>query len=201
MENQQITYQLGDKLYLSITDRCTLECIFCPRNRGGCRISGHDLTIRQRPTATQVIEAVGNPGNYREVVFCGFGEPTMRLNLMLEVAAELKKRGARHQRLVTDGLANLVHKDNVLPALAESIDSISVSLNAQDPETYEYYCQPALPGSYEAMLQFLADAPQYFSRVEATAIDSLDGVDLDACARLAEERGAGFRVRPLDGLL
>lgn len=201
MKNQQITYQIEDKLYLSITDRCTLECIFCPRNRGGCRISGHDLTIKQRPTAEQVIEAVDDPGAYSEVVFCGFGEPTMRLNLMLEVAADLRNRGAKQIRLVTNGLANLVYRNDVLPELAQRIDSISVSLNAQDEELYEYYCQPALPGSYQAMLKFLADAGKHFDKVEATAIDCLDGIDLAACRQLAQERGAQFRSRPLDGML
>jgi TatD family-associated radical SAM protein len=131
------------------------------------------------------------------VVFCGFGEPTLRLKVLLEVARWVKSRGGR-VRVNTDGLANLVHKDDTLPLLGECVDAISVSMNAQNAAAYEEHCQPALPGSYQKMLDFLRAAPRHIPEVTATAIRGLPGVDIDACERLAKQLGVAFRARELD---
>ena len=194
---QQITYQIGNNLYLSITDRCTLECAFCPKTLGDMTVKGYDLTFDHRPTAKEIVAAIDDPARYDEVVFCGYGEPTMRLNVLLEVARDIKARGGR-TRLNTDGLSNLVHKQDTLPELAECVDALSVSLNAQNQEIYDRHCRPNLPGSYEAMLAFLREAPKYFKDVTATAIDGLEGVDIPACEAIAREMGVMFRRRVLN---
>jgi TatD family-associated radical SAM protein len=197
---QTIAYQIDDRLYLSITDHCTLDCTFCPKTRGDFRVGGYDLRMDHRPSAEELIAAIGDPRRYAEVVFCGYGEPTLRLNLLLEVAAAVKRAGVR-VRVDTDGLSNLVHKDDTLPELGRVVDALSVSLNAQDEATYERHCQPNLPGSYPAMLAFLRRAPEYVPEVTATAIEGLEGVDIDACRRLAEGLGVRFRKRTLDQLV
>lgn len=194
---QQITYQIDNNLYLSITDRCTLECAFCPKTHGDMRVKGYDLTFDHRPTAKEIIAAIEDPSRYDEVVFCGYGEPTMRLNVLLEVAHNIKARGGR-VRLNTDGLSNLVHKHDTLPELSECVDALSVSLNAQNQEVYDRHCRPNLPGSYEAMLAFLREAPKYIKRVTATAIDGLDGVDIPACEAIAQQMGVEFHRRVLN---
>jgi len=193
----QISYPIRDSLYLNITDRCTLRCDFCPKFRSGPQVHQYDLSLPRLPSADEVIAAIGQPADYREVVFCGFGEPTLRLKLLREVAAWIKQQGGQ-VRVNTDGLANLVHKRNVLPELEGLVDAVSVSLNAQDQPTYDRHCQPALPGSYAAMLDFLRLVPDYVPRVRATAIDGLKGVDIDACARLAQQFGVEFEARELD---
>jgi len=193
----QLSYQIGDRLYLNITDRCTLECRFCPKTHNRPKVRGYDLTLGERPTVEQVITSVGDPARYAEVVFCGFGEPTLRLKVLLEVARWVKSRGGR-VRVNTDGLANLVHKDDTLPLLGECVDAISVSMNAQNAALYEEHCQPALPGSYQKMLDFLRAAPRHIPEVTATAIRGLPGVDIDACERLAKQLGVAFRARELD---
>lgn len=194
----RIAYPIRDSLYLNITDRCTLGCLFCPKNTSqGPRVHQYDLALDHRPETQEIIDAIGDPSAYREIVFCGFGEPTLRLKVLKEVARWIKAHGGR-VRVNTDGLANLVNKRDVLPELEGLIDSISVSLNAQDAEVYDRHCQPALRGSFEAMLDFLAEAPQYIPQVTATAIDGLEGVDIEACERLATERGVAFRRRLLD---
>lgn len=193
----QLSYQIGDRLYLNITDRCTLECRFCPKTQNRPKVRGYDLTLSQRPTAEQLIASVGDPARYAEVVFCGFGEPTLRLRVLLEVARWIKDHGGR-VRVNTDGLANLVHKDDTLPLLGECVDAISVSMNAQNAAVYEEHCQPALPGSYEKMLDFLRAAPRHIPEVTATAIRGLPGVDIAACERLAKRLGVAFRARELD---
>ena len=193
---QQISYQIDNRLYLSITDRCTLVCAFCPKTLGNPVVQGHDLTMDHRPTAEAIISTIDDPARYDEIVFCGYGEPTLRLKVLLQVARHIKAHGGM-VRINTDGLANLVHKRNTLPEMAESIDALSISLNAQDKSTYDRHCQPTLPGSFEAMLAFLAEAPKHISQVTATALEGLEGVDIDACEKLAQERGVTFKKRTL----
>jgi TatD family-associated radical SAM protein len=195
--SQQVSYAIGDRLYLNITDRCTLSCAFCPKFRGSRRLHDYDLSLDHRPETPEILEAVGDPTAYAEIVFCGYGEPTLRLRTLTEVAEAIKRRGGR-VRVNTDGLANLVHKRDTLPELAECVDALSVSLNAQNAEVYERHCRPALPGSYESLLDFLGRAPRWIPSVTATAIDGLEGVDIAACEGLAVDLGVAFRRRQLD---
>ena len=197
MTVQTISYTIGDRLYLNITDRCTLQCAFCPKHNGSNRVHDYDLTLTHRPSLEEIIASIDDPANYREVVFCGYGEPTLRLKVLLATARYVKAGGGR-VRVNTDGLANLFHKRNVLPEMAPWVDALSVSMNAQHPDPYARHCLPALPGSFEAMLDFLAEAPRHLGDVTATAIDGLEGVDIDACRALAEARGVKFRRRELD---
>jgi TatD family-associated radical SAM protein len=194
---QVISYVIGDNLYLSITDRCTLVCAFCPKTHGDHQVKGYDLSIDHRPEVAEIISAIDDPSRYHQVVFCGYGESTLRLNTLLEVARWIKQHGGR-VRVNTDGLANLVHKRNVLADMQGVVDSLSVSLNAQNEEVYNRHCQPQLPGSWQAVVAFLSLAPQYIPEVTATAIDGLDGVDIAACARIATDAGCKFRARALD---
>lgn len=152
--------------------------------------------MEHRPSTEEIIKAVGDPTQYPEIVFCGYGEPTVRLKALLKVARFIKSKGVR-VRVNTDGLANLVHKRNVLPELRECVDSLSVSMNAQNEEVYNRHCQPALPGSYNSMLDFLRLAPDYIEDVTATAIEGPGGVNLAACERLATECKVKFRKRVL----
>lgn len=194
---QVISYRIENSLYLSITDRCTLDCAFCPKTLGSYEVKGYDLSMDHRPDVAEIIQAVGDPRLYQEVVFCGYGEPTLRLKVLLEVAKWIKGHGGR-VRINTDGLANLVHKEDVLPLMGACVDALSVSLNAQDEMTYERHCRPNLPGSYQAMLEFLRRAPAYVPDVTATAIQGLKGVDIGACEQLARQLGVKFRRRFLN---
>jgi TatD family-associated radical SAM protein len=194
---QQISYQIGNNLYLSITDRCTLECAFCPKTMGDMTVKGYDLTLDHRPTAEEIIASIDSPSQYNEIVFCGYGEPTLRLNVLLEVARHIKQHGGR-VRVNTDGLSNLVHKHDTLPELGECVDALSVSLNAQNSEIYDQHCRPNLPGSYQAMLAFLAQAPKYIPDVTATAIEGLEGVDIEACEAIAKQLKVKFHHRILN---
>ncbi len=193
----QLAYPIGDRLYLNITDRCTLVCAFCPKTHGDHQVKGYDLSLQRRPSAAELIAAIDDPRRYEQVVFCGYGEPTLRLKVLLEVAAWVRGHEVP-VRVNTDGLANLVHKRDVLPELGAVVNSLSVSMNAQNATIYARHCQPRLPGSYPAMLEFLRAAPRHVDEVTATAIDGLPGVDIAACERLATELGVGFRRRVLD---
>lgn len=199
-EEATLAYELHGNLYLNITYHCTLRCGFCPKYQGVWDVQGYDLLLTFEPTADEVLHAAGEPSRYREIVFCGLGEPTLRLDTLLTVASALRERGARHIRLNTDGLANLVHGRDVTPELAKAVDSLSVSLTAQDEATYNRHTRPKRPGVYAAMLDFVRAARAAGLEVTVTAIDGLDGVDIPACARLAESLGVRFRRRILDAV-
>ncbi|MDH5736737.1 MAG: TatD family nuclease-associated radical SAM protein [Gammaproteobacteria bacterium] len=199
MSSDSITYAytIRNSRYLNVTDRCTLACRFCPKQAGNHEVRGHDLNMRKPPDSQTLIAAMGDPLAYDEVVFCGYGEPTLRLEVILAVAAYVCERGGR-VRLNTDGLANLVHKRNVLPEMRGLIHAVSISMNAQNETLYEKYCQPGVKGSYQAMLAFIALASAYIPEVTATAINGLPGVDVNDCREIAARLGADFRERQLD---
>ncbi|MCK5092851.1 MAG: TatD family nuclease-associated radical SAM protein [Gammaproteobacteria bacterium] len=194
--NQTIAYKIKDNLYLNITDRCTLECAFCPKFNGTWKVHDYDLELQHRPSVSEIINAIGDPSQYEEIVFCGYGEPTLRLKVLIEVAEYIKQNNGR-VRVNTDGLANLVHKRDVLPELAKVVDALSVSMNAQSSDVYDRHCKPQLKGSFEAMLDFLKLAPDYIPDVTATAINGLEGVDIKKCKALAKGLGITFRQRDL----
>jgi len=194
---QTVAYLLRGNCYLNITNRCTLRCAFCPKFEGEWTVQDYDLRLRYEPTVGEIIDAVGDPRSYREIVFCGLGEPTLRLYDVLDVATELHHAGAPRIRLNTDGLANLVYGRDVTPDLEGPIDALSVSLNAQSADTYERHCRPLLPGSYHAMLEFVDRARDFVPDITLTAIDGLEGVDIAACERIAERLKVKFRRRTL----
>ncbi|MCM2263739.1 MAG: TatD family nuclease-associated radical SAM protein [Desulfuromonadales bacterium] len=192
-QSTRIAYTIRNSLYLNITNRCTNHCTFCAKFRD-FTVKGHQLCLEREPSAAEVIAAIGDPRRFEEVVFCGYGEPLLRLDLVREVAAWLKGRGMT-VRINTDGQANLVHGRNILPELQGLVDVISVSLNAPDAATYQRICQSACgEAGYAAILEFLREAPKYIPSVTATAV-TLPGIDIAACRRLAEGLGVEFRER------
>lgn len=192
-----IGYPLRDSLYLNVTNRCTLRCCFCPKFTGSWTVGGYNLRLPAEPDTAALLRAAGEePETWKEVVFCGFGEPTLRLYTVLEVGAELRRRGAR-VRLNTDGLANLVQRRDVTPDLEDCVDALSISLNAQDETTYNAVCRPSVPGAYPAVLDFATRAREFVPNITLTAVDGLPGVDIAACRAIAERLGVGFRRREL----
>jgi TatD DNase family protein len=192
-QSTRIAYVIRNSLYLNITNRCTNHCTFCAKFKG-FTVKGHQLCLEHEPTAAEVIAAIGDPSKYDEVVFCGYGEPLLRLDLVKKVAVWLKARG-KQVRINTDGQANLVHGRNILPELHGLVDILSVSLNAPDAATYQRICQSGFgEAGYRAILEFLRDAPRQIPTVVATAV-TLPGIDIAACRRIAEELGVEFRER------
>ena len=194
---ETLVYTIGNKLYINLTDRCTLACEFCPKIQGSMDVHEYNLLLSTRHPAEEYIEKIGDPAQYEEIVFCGFGEPTLRVKQLLEIATYCKQGGAR-VRVNTDGLGNLVNKRNILPELAKCVDALSVSMNAQNEKVYDRHCVPAVKGSFDSMLEFLRLAPEYIPDTTATAIDGLEGVDIDACESKAKQLGVKFRGRVLD---
>lgn len=190
----KIAYQIRDSLYLNITNRCTNQCAFCAKFKS-YTVKGHYLELSHEPDFNEVIAAIGDPFRYKEVVFCGYGEPLIRLELVKEVAKWLKSKGLK-VRINTDGLANLVHGRNILPELKGLVDSISVSLNAESAERYVKLCRPPQGEvAYEAVKAFIKEAKAYIPYVQATVV-TIPGVPVERCREIAEkELKVKFRAR------
>lgn len=193
----RIAYPIRNSLYLNITNRCSNYCTFCAKFKS-YTVKGHYLRLREEPDFAAVMTAINSlgkdPAEYDEVVFCGFGEPLIRLDLVKQLGKHLKRRGCRI-RIDTDGLANLVHGRNVLPELM-FVDVISVSLNAPDSETYQELVKtPFGDNAYPAILYFLREAKKYITKVVASVV-AVPDLDVEACRRVAEDEiGVAFRVR------
>ncbi len=189
-----IAYPIRDSLYLNITNRCTNNCYFCVREFAD-GVSGYNLKLESEPSAEEIINAVGDPSRYREVVFCGFGEPTVRIDTVIEVSKALKAKGA-FIRLNTNGHGNSIHKRNILPELNGLIDSIAISLNAHDDESYLKISRPLNndPSMFNSVLEFAREAKKHIPFVEITCVATPE-VDIDLCRELAEGTGAEFRIR------
>ncbi len=192
-QSTRIAYVIRNSLYLNITNRCTNSCTFCAKFRD-FTVKGHQLCLEREPTVEEVMQAIGDPSSYDEVVFCGYGEPLLRLDLVKEIASYLRQNNIT-VRINTDGQANLVHGRNILPELAGLVDSISVSLNAPDAESYQKICRSEFgEKGYAAIKDFLAEAVRHIPSVTATAV-TLPGIDIDACRKVAKQLQVEFRER------
>ncbi len=191
----KIAYKIRDSLYLNITNQCTNECTFCVRFYSDY-VQGHNLMLDHEPTIEELITYIGDPTEYDEVVFCGYGEPTLRLDVIKEVAKRIKERGGK-VRLNTNGHGNLIHGKNILQELQGLIDSISVSLNTDSSDKYNRICRPRFKnGAYDAVKEFILESKKYIPDVTITIINSPDLADAKECERIAtEELGVKFRER------
>jgi cyclic pyranopterin phosphate synthase len=198
-EKPKIVYWLDNKLYLNITNSCSNSCFFCLRNfKQG--VGGFHLKLVAEPSFEQIIDELKgalDKRNWAEAVFCGFGEPTERLDVLLTVARWIRQHYGKPLkiRLDTNGHGSVINRGRDVSAelSAAGVDKVSVSLNAGDKETYEQICKPTFEGAYEAVIEFIRKA-EPFLQVEATAV-RLPEVDLAKAKEVADGLGVGFRVR------
>lgn len=190
----KIAYKIRDNLYLNITNRCTNRCSFCVKFHSDY-VKGHNLRLTHEPSEEELKAAIGDPTRYKEVVFCGYGEPLIRLDTVKAIAQWIKERGGR-VRINTNGHGNIINRRNILPELKGLVDSISVSLDVHDEDTYNRICAPAFKNAFREVLLFIKDAKQYIPDVQITVID-MEGVDLEKCRDIAHELDVRLRVRKL----
>jgi TatD DNase family protein len=188
------TYQIGNSLYVNVTNRCNADCIFCHR-KNDPYINGHFLGMRKadEPNAEVYIKEIGNPKNYDEIVFCGYGEPTIRWDVVKQVAQFVKLNGGK-TRLNTNGHGNTINKKDITPELKGLIDVVSISLNSIDPVQYSKLMKVDLHYFYE-MINFAKSSKAYVDKVVLTVVD-LDDIDIQKAKDLIEnEIKAEFRIR------
>jgi TatD family-associated radical SAM protein len=197
-----LSYEIGDSLYLNITNRCNCACVFCVR-QGRDEIEGSgSLWLEREPTAAEIIADLETRElkKYRELVYCGYGEPTESLDVLIETAKWLKKTAPGIPlRLNTNGLGEISHGKAVAPLLRGLIDSVSISLNAPDAARYAEVTRPCgrVDGAYAAMLAFAEGCKANIPIVQFTVVDILNQEDIERCKALADEMGSPLRVRTM----
>lgn len=195
-ENQKkamvVAYQLHNSLYLNITNRCPNACAFCIR--GSKTGVGYNLWLKEEPSLAEVIKAIGDPSGYREIVFCGYGEPLMRPEIV-EGTARWLKQWSVPVRLNTNGLADLFLGYDILPQLKGLIDIISISLNADNAQLYHKLCRSEFgERAFPTILEFTKRSLKYIPKVILSVVNYPE-VNLEKARAIAEEIGVGFRIR------
>jgi len=188
------TYKIGKSLYVNVTNRCNARCEFCDRE-GEAVINGYNLrmTKSEEPEALVYIKEIGDPKHFEEIVFCGYGEPTIRWDVVKKIAKYVKDMGGR-TRINTNGHGNLINKRDILPEFKGIIDAVSISFNSPDPRQYSEM-MGLDTRYYNEMISFAKEAKTYVEKVVMTAL-SMDEVNLEKARVIVEEKiGAEFRVR------
>lgn len=194
-----LSYRLGDNLYLNITNKCDCACVFCIRAGGDGVGDGDNLWLPREPSAQEVIEDLKKRklSDYRELVFCGYGEPTENLETMLEICRWLRLEYPKVKvRLNTNGLCELSLQKPVAPLLEGLVDTVSISLNASNAKRYQELTRPAFGEiSFDAMLKFASECKNYVPNVVFSVVDVLPPEEIEKCRAVAAGVGIPLRVR------
>jgi len=194
-----LVYRYGESLYLSITNRCPTACVFCIKGPWKMGYRGYDLRLREEPSVAEILAALGDDAAGREVVFCGYGECTYRLDAVRGVSTGLREREVEAIRLNTIGLGNLINGRDITGELARCLDSVTVSLNTADARQWARIHRP-LPEFHEeghaAVVEFIRGCVKAGLRTIVTALET-PALDMDAVRTLAGGLGAEFRSRPV----
>lgn len=183
-------------LYVNLTNKCSNNCVFCIRNTVD-EIKGKNMWLKNEDfSAKDVIAQLKNYNTPKEVVFCGYGEPLMKLEVLKGVASYLKEKNIK-VRVNTNGIGNIVNKRDVLPEISDLVDEISISLNAPKKEQYNEISKPIFKNAYEDMIDFARKSVENGIKTTLTVVDGYPDYTLDipACKKIADKIGATFKVR------
>ncbi len=201
MDDYNLVYFLDGNIYINLTNMCTNNCVFCIRAIKE-DVVGTNLFLKSEKVKTEDVisqlEAMKDKID-KEIVFCGYGEPLIKLDIVKEVAKYIKDNfPSVTVRINTNGQANLIHKRNIVPELVGLIDKISVSLNAENEGLYKELAAPSMSNSYEAVKEFIKECVKHKIDTTATVVTGYKhyDVDVDKCKKITEELGAKFRERP-----
>lgn len=202
-----LVYLLDKKIYINLTNRCTNDCIFCLR-KDKDDVVGQTLWLdNENSTAKDVIEQFEIKRNeliteynspFTEVIFCGYGEPMLKFDVLTQVAKYIKNNYPKTKiRVNTNGHANYVYKKNIVPECKEIIDEFSVSLNGSTKEEYNELSQPKFDEAYDETKKFIKACSDEGISVVASVVEGYKGrhLDLPKCEKIAQSLGAKFRVR------
>ena len=186
-------------IYVNLTNRCPCACTFCLRTTKKMAET-NSLWLQKEPTIEEVIaefESI-DISLYDEIIFCGFGEPTERLDAIIEISKYIKKRNSNMPtRINTNGLGDLINKKEIAPLLKDLIDT--VSLNAPTAEEfYEITKNKFGIESYEAMKKFAVSCKSYIPNVVFTVVDCIGEDDIKASQKVCDDLGIKLRVRPFE---
>ena len=200
-----ITYPVKSGLYVNLTNRCPCACEFCLRNNAPGVFGSDSLWLDREPTVDEIIASIEsrNLDDFTELVFCGYGEPTERLDDLLAVARHVKSiRPGMHVRVNTNGLSDLIHGEPTAVKLKGLVDTVSISLNTPDPEEYLKVCRPKFGlESWQSMLDFARSCRDYVPNVVMTIVDAPVTTPevQEKCKAITDSLGVRLRIRPYEG--
>lgn len=193
-----VVYWLGNNIYLNITNKCSNNCFFCFRKyKKG--FQDFNLNLEKEPTEEELIAEIRNiikRKNWKEIVFCGFGEPLQRLDVVLEVTKWIKKNYWKTVRVNTNGQGYLSNKGrDVLRELKEAgVDKLNISLNAQNKKIYKQICKPVYEDFYESILGFIKKAKEAGIESVVTAVSTPE-IDIAKVKEQTKRIGVELVVR------
>lgn len=192
----KIVYETRGSLYVNLTNRCSNNCYFCIRSKTAF-VKGHHLFLEKEPAVEEVLKAIGEANRYKEIVFCGYGEPTERFEDLKKIAEAVKKKGAK-VRLVTNGEGSLINGREIASELSGIIDRLSVSVNTADANQYNKLCRSRFgEKAFPAVIDFIKESKKFITDIEITALD-MPEVDVGKVEKLASELAVEFRLRHYD---
>ncbi|MBR2460687.1 MAG: TatD family nuclease-associated radical SAM protein [Clostridia bacterium] len=195
-----IAYEVGNGLYVNITNRCTNSCSFCVRSVADGTYG--ELWLEREPTVDEIVDSVvrADPTRYSEMVFCGYGEPTVRFYDVIEASIRIKQSYPDVKiRINTNGHANLIYGKDVTPLMRGVIDTVSISLNTANARDYVKVCAPEFGlEAYEGLLDFASKAKEHVPAVLFSVVrESIPDEDIEICRGIAERCGVVLKVRDM----
>ena len=193
-----IFYPIGDSLYVNLTNKCPCRCVFCVREEHETVGNNNSLWLDHDPSMEEIKADLErfNLDDYKEIVFCGFGEPMMRMDDLIETAKYIKSKADIKTRINTNGLGDLIHEKNTAECIKDCIDSVSISLNAPNKESYCRVTRPKFgEQSFEAMLKFAEECRDCGINIAFSVVDEITPEEIEKSKELAESLGVKLRVR------
>ena len=194
-----ISYEIGDKLYLNITNKCPCNCTFCIRNNGDGAYGSDPLWLEHQPNEAEVVANLmtRDLASYEEIIFCGYGEPTCEFDILKSAALFIRGVCRTPIRLNTNGLGNLINKREIASELKGLVDTVSISLNAPDAEAYDKVTRPSFKdvNCFEEMLKFAQQVKQFVPNTVLTVVDVIGEEAIAKSQAVADSVGIELRVR------
>lgn len=195
-----IFYEVHDNIYVNLTNKCPCACTFCLRQTRDHMENSHVLWLEHAPSFEEVQEAMKavDFSKYKEVVFCGFGEPTEALDVLKQSAKLIKEKYNMPIRINTNGLGNLVNERDIVPELKGLVDTISVSLNTPNADEYHRLVRSKFgEKSFDAMIDFAKECTKYIPNVVMTTVETtITHEEEKQCQEICDRIGAKYRIRP-----
>lgn len=201
-KSMTILYKVHNNLYVNLTNRCSSSCVFCLRNTRDHMEDSGVLWLEHEPTIEEVIAEFErfDMSQYEELVFCGFGEPTERIEVLLETARFVKEKYHMPIRLNTNGQGNLINERDIVPELKGLIDTVSISLNTPNEERYHELVRSRYGNkAYQAMLDFAGEAAKVVPKVILSTVETtITKEEEEECRCICEKLGVTYRIRPFE---
>ena len=197
-----VTYRVENGLYVNMTNRCTNSCDFCIRNNGDGAYGSESLWLTREPTVEEATAEIlaKLSEDYSELVFCGYGEPSVRLHDCRAVALAVKEKYPELPiRINTNGHSDLIFGENTAPIYGGAFDAVSISLNAPTADEYDEMCHPVYgKATLPAIIEFAKNVKNYVHSVAFSVVrETISPEEVAACEKIAAECGVSLKVRAL----